>query len=79
MRAELETVLFSYGVARIDAAGQRFELGLHEAVVAVAVIAPEAASGYRLGAKVLRAAKVSVGVQNSTMQSGRLRTLGPRW
>ncbi len=87
VRAELETVLFGYGVERIDAAGQRFDPRLHEAVAAVPVTDPklvgavmqQAASGYRLGAQILRAAKVSVGVQSSTVQSGRLRTLGPRW
>ncbi len=87
VRAELETVLFGYGVERIDAAGQHFDPTIHEAVAAVPVTDPklvgaimqQAASGYRLGSKVLRAAKVSVGVQSSVVPGVRPRTFGPLW
>lgn len=77
VRNELEGVLLRYGVERVDApAGQRFDPVIHEAVAAVPVIDPrlvgavvrQAAPGYRFAGKVLRAAKVSVGVQGPAAQ-----------
>jgi molecular chaperone GrpE len=73
VRAELEAVLTRYGVERVDASGQRFDPKLHEAVAAVPVQDPalvgtvvsQSAPGYRFGDRVLRAAKVSVGVQST--------------
>src|ERR1700690_1465684 len=70
VRAQLESLLVRYGVERVDAAGQRFDPALHEAVVATPVLEPnlvgavlrQVAPGYRFGDKVLRAARVSVGV-----------------
>ena len=76
VRAELEGVLTRYGVERVDASGQRFDPKLHEAVAAVAVQDPalvgsvvsQSAPGYRFGDRVLRPAKVSVGVQSTLVQ-----------
>jgi molecular chaperone GrpE len=70
VRADLDRVLSGYGMERVDAAGRRFDPAAHEAVAAVPVADPElvgrvvrqAAPGYRFGGKVVRAAKVSVGV-----------------
>ena len=77
VRAELEGVLTRYGVERVDASGQRFDPKLHEAVAAVAVQDPalvgtvvsQSAPGYRFGDRVLRAARVSVGVQSPLVPS----------
>jgi len=60
-----------------DASGQRFDPKLHEAVAAVPVQDPtlvgtvvsQSAPGYRFGGRVLRAAKVSVGVQSPLVPS----------
>jgi molecular chaperone GrpE len=65
-----EAVLVRFGVERVDAAGRRFDPAIHEAITAVPVVDAELvgsvvhqdAPGYRFGGKVLRAAKVSVGV-----------------
>jgi len=75
VHAGLEAVLVRYGVERVDAAGQRFDPALHEAIAAVPVLEPElvgsvvdqVAPGYRFGGKVLRAAKVTVGVARSAV------------
>ena len=77
VRAELEGVLTRYGVERVDASGQRFDPKLHEAVAAVPVQDPalvgtvvsQSAPGYRFGDRVLRAAKVSVGVPSTLVPS----------
>lgn len=84
VRTELEGVLVRYGVERVDApAGQRFDPTIHEAVTAVSVIDPslvgavvrQAAPGYRFANKLLRAAKVSVGVRSAAPPS----PLASRW
>ncbi|MFS8069155.1 MAG: nucleotide exchange factor GrpE [Byssovorax sp.] len=77
----LEGVLARYGVERVDATGERFDPALHEAVAAVPVLDPkllgavvqQAAPGYRFGGKVLRAAKVSVGVPTPAVHRPRPR------
>ena len=73
VRAQLEGVLTQYGVERVDASGQRFDPKLHDAVSTVSVQDPalvgtvlsQSAPGYRFGDRLLRAAKVSVGVQSA--------------
>ena len=63
VRAQLESLLVRYGVERVDAAGQRFDPTLHEAVVATPVLEPnlvgavlrQVAPGYRFRDRVLRA------------------------
>lgn len=77
----LEGVLVRYGVERVDATGERFDPAFHEAIAAVPVLDPklvgavmqQAAHGYRFGGKVLRAAKVSVGVPSPAVPRPRLR------
>jgi molecular chaperone GrpE (heat shock protein) len=69
VRQQLEGVLRGYGVERIEAVGQRFDPSVHEAIGMLAVHDPQrhgvvvqqAEPGYRLGARLLRPAKVSVG------------------
>lgn len=68
IRSQLEQVLSRYGVERIDALGERFDPGLHEAITIrlgaakdAGRVVDQAAAGYRLGGKVLRASKVVVG------------------
>lgn len=79
VRAGLEGVLVRYGVQRMDTvAGERFDPALHEAVAAVSVVDPELAGavlrqatpGYRFAGKLLRAAKVSVGVESPRQPAG---------
>lgn len=87
VRAELESVLLRYGVERVDAAGQRFDPALHQAVAAVPVVdaglvgnvLSQVAPGYRFAGKVLRAAQVSVGVRAPAAQAGPSRGVAPRW
>lgn len=82
---ELEAVLGRYGVERVAAAGGRFDPAIHEAVAAVPVLDPElvgrvvhqAAPGYRFGGKVLRAAKVSVGVASPVVDRTPPRAVRP--
>ncbi|MEO8548860.1 MAG: nucleotide exchange factor GrpE [Kofleriaceae bacterium] len=70
VHAQLEQVLRRYGVERIDATGKRFDPVIHEALAAVPVTNPglvgmvidQAEAGYRCGSRMLRAAKVTVGV-----------------
>ena len=70
IRTQLEGVLLRYGVERVAAVGQIFQPQVHEAVAAVPVGAPrlvgmvidEVEPGYRFGGRLLRAAKVTVGV-----------------
>jgi molecular chaperone GrpE len=72
VRSQLESVLERYGVERIDAGGQRFDPALHEAIAAVSVRDPlvgmvieQLEPGYQIGAKLLRPARVTVGVASS--------------
>lgn len=70
VHAQLEQVLRHYGVERIDATGKRFDPAIHEALAAVPVTDPalvgmvmhQAEAGYRFRSRMLRAAKVTVGV-----------------
>jgi len=81
--AGLEAVLVRYGVERVDAAGQRFDPAIHEAVAAVSVLDPDlvgrvvhqASPGYRFAGKVLRAAKVNVGVASPAVEPPQVRTV----
>lgn len=69
VRHQLEGVLRGYGVERVEAVGQPFDPGLHEAIGVTAVSDPrrhglvvhQAEPGYRLAGKLLRPAKVNVG------------------
>lgn len=69
VRQQLEGVLRGYGVERIEALGQRFDPGVHEAIGMVSVGDPQrhgavvhqAEPGYRFAGRLLRPAKVSVG------------------
>jgi molecular chaperone GrpE len=69
VRHQLEGVLRGYGVERVDAIGQRFDPGVHEAIGVTAVgdparhgvVVQQAEPGYRLAGRLLRPAKVSVG------------------
>ncbi|MEO8699575.1 MAG: nucleotide exchange factor GrpE [Kofleriaceae bacterium] len=69
VRAQLDGVLASYGVERIDATRSHFDPRLHEAVGVVAVGDPawhsrvieQVEPGYRFGDRLLRPAKVVVG------------------
>jgi molecular chaperone GrpE len=73
VRAELEGVLFRYGVERVDAEGERFDPAMHEAIAVVPTPDPtrvgevvaQFAPAYRFAGKLLRAAKVSVGARES--------------
>lgn len=72
VRAQLEEVLFRYGVERIDAMDQPFDPSIHEAVATIAVadqnfvgrVVHQDAPGYRFAGKVLRAARVGVGARD---------------
>lgn len=66
-RRRLEETLRSWGLERIGAVGERFDPALHEAVayerrpdLAEPVIAAVERPGYRLGPRLIRAARVSV-------------------
>ena len=69
VRRQLLAKLESLGVTRIDAASQRFDPTLHEAITIVPVSSPEQDGivigiirhGYRIGEEVLRPAGVAVG------------------
>lgn len=69
VRQQLEGVLRSYGVERVDALDQPFDPSVHEAVGVAPVSDPrrhglvihQAEPGYRFGDRLLRPAKVSVG------------------
>jgi molecular chaperone GrpE (heat shock protein) len=79
--AGLEGVLVRYGVERVDAGSGRFDPAVHEAVAAIPVSDPklvgsimqQAAPGYRFGGKMLRAAKVGVGVLSPAVHAPRPR------
>jgi len=70
VRSQLEGVLLRYGVERIDATNQTFDPAFHEAVATVTVTNPARVGtvieqyepGYRFEAKLLRPARVGVGV-----------------
>jgi molecular chaperone GrpE len=70
LSVELEGVLVRYGVERVEAAGEVFDPSIHDAISAVQVVDPrlvgtvvhQISAGYRFGGKVLRVARVSVGV-----------------
>jgi molecular chaperone GrpE len=67
---KLESILGKYGVERLGEAGQEFDPTVHEALMHVEAELPEGASGttvvqviqpgYRIGERVVRAARVSV-------------------
>jgi molecular chaperone GrpE (heat shock protein) len=69
VRHQLEGVLRGYGVERVDAVGQRFDPGVHEAIGVTAVgeqarhgmVVHQVEPGYRFAGRLLRPAKVSVG------------------
>lgn len=68
IRSQLEQVVLRYGVERIDAAGDRFDPALHDAVSTAAAgpaqagrVVAQLEAGYRFAGKVLRPAKVVVG------------------
>lgn len=71
VRAQLEGVLLRYGVERVDAAGKAFDPSEHEAVLGVPVedeafvgrVVEQVAPGYRLGTRLLRPARVQVGMK----------------
>ena len=84
IRAQLEGVLLRYGVERVAAVGQIFQPQVHEAVAAVpagasrlvGMVIDEVEPGYRFGGRLLRAAKVTVGVAGGLAHMpspGRLR------
>ena len=68
VRGQLEGVLRSYGVERVDAINKRFDPKLHEAISTMAVTDPasnglildQLEPGYRFGEKLLRPARVVV-------------------
>ena len=70
VRSQLEGVLVGYGVRRVDATGPRFEPTVHEARFTVPVNDPrydrvvvdQLEPGYMFGDRVLRPAKVTVGI-----------------
>jgi molecular chaperone GrpE (heat shock protein) len=69
VRHQLEGVLRGYGVERVEAIGQRFDPGVHEAIGVTTVgdpsrhgvVVQQAEPGYRFAGRLLRPAKVSVG------------------
>lgn len=72
VRAQLEQVLARYGVERMEAFGQPFDPGLHEAIATRTVpeaqagqVVDQAEPGYRFAGKVLRPAKVVVGARDA--------------
>ncbi|MEJ7598695.1 MAG: nucleotide exchange factor GrpE [Kofleriaceae bacterium] len=69
VRRQLESVLQGYGLVRFDAVGTAFDPSVHEATNMVAVsdrardrfVVDQLEPGYRIGDRLLRAAKVVVG------------------
>lgn len=69
VRAQLEGVLAGYGLERFDAVGERFDPRWHEAMDVApvgepsrdGVVVAQWEAGYRIGERVLRAARVQVG------------------
>ena len=76
LRGRFDRVLARYGAARIDATDQRFDPALHDAIAAVPVSDPrlermvieQLEPGYRVGDRVLRHARVAVGVRHGHRQ-----------
>ena len=72
VRAHLDKLLERYGVERLDAVGQAFDPTLHEAISTVPVenrsedriVVDQLQPGYRFAGRLLRPAKVVVGVLN---------------
>jgi molecular chaperone GrpE len=72
-RRRLDQILARYGVERIDATGGSFDPNLHDAVTTLNVSDPmqnmtvlqQLAPGYRFGGRLLRPAKVVVGIYPS--------------
>lgn len=70
VRNQLEAVLAKYGVEKLEAAGERFDPKLHDAVATIPVddvrldkvVIDQLAPGYRFGERLLRPAQVVVGV-----------------
>jgi molecular chaperone GrpE len=70
VRTRLERVLEGYGLERIASVGERFDPAVHEAIALVQVddaqlqgaVVDEIERGYRASDRVLRAARVRVGV-----------------
>lgn len=70
VRARLDAILAGYGLERIDAAGAPFDPSIHEAVATAGVYDPrdhrvvleQLQPGYRHGSRLLRPAKVMVGL-----------------
>jgi molecular chaperone GrpE len=77
VRAQLEQVLRGYGLERVQSRGERFDPGQHDAVDVVwvddpsqhDVVVDEWEAGYRLGNRVLKAAKVRVGKHHHPRQN----------
>ena len=67
---KLESVLESAGVNRIKAQGEMFDPSLHEAVGSMpgaeGIVIRELATGYKFSERVLRPAKVLVGMERTT-------------
>lgn len=71
VRAQLEGVLGRYGVERVDAVGKAFDPAEHEAVLGVPVeddaqvgmVIEQLGPGYRLAGRLLRPARVQVGMK----------------
>ena len=69
---QLEKVMTSYGLEKVGAVGEAFEPSKHEAVENIVVAEAEkdniilelVSSGYSLGGRVLKPAKVKVGALN---------------
>jgi molecular chaperone GrpE len=77
VRAQLEQVLRGYGLERVQSRGERFDPGSHDAVDVVwvddpsqhDVVVDEWEAGYRLGNRILKAAKVRVGKHRHPRQN----------
>src|SRR5437764_719918 len=77
VRYQLDAVLRSFGVERIDARGRRFDPAVHEAVDLVdvndrlydSIVIDQLEPGYRFGSTLLRPAKVIVGRISSLRQA----------
>jgi molecular chaperone GrpE len=77
VRAQLAQVLRGYGLERVQSRGERFDPGQHDAVDVVwvddpsqhDVVVDEWEAGYRLGNRILKAAKVRVGKHQHPRQN----------
>jgi molecular chaperone GrpE len=65
IKTQLETILANNGVVRFESRGKKFDPHFHESIATVAgekdVVVEEVVSGYTMGEKVIRHAKVKVG------------------